>query len=46
LIRGLHIWLLNQEKNQKLSTLDPNSDEAYILRTEFAKKEKQIVLQK
>ncbi len=44
LLRGLHIWLLNQEKNQKLKDLDPNSNEAYILRSEFAKKEKQLWL--
>jgi hypothetical protein len=42
LLRGLHVLLLNQEKNQKLIGLDPGSDEVYILRSEFAKKEKQL----
>ena len=44
LLRGLHIALLTGEKNKKLIGLDPNSNEAYILRTEFAKKEKQLWL--
>ncbi len=42
LLRGLHIALLNREKNKKLIGLDPNSNETYLLRTEFAKKEKQL----
>ena len=42
LLRRLHTALLIFEKNKKLMHLDPNSDEAYILRTEFSKKEKQL----
>ena len=42
LLRGLHIALLTGEKNTKLIGLDPNSNEAFFLRTEFAKKEKQL----
>ena len=44
LLRGLHIALLTGEKNKKLIGLDPNSNEAFFLRTEFAKKEKQLWL--
>ena len=44
LLRGLHIALLTGEKNTKLIGLDPNSNEAFLLRTEFAKKEKQLWL--
>lgn len=44
LLRGLHVLLLTCEKNQKLIGLDPDSDEVYILRSEFAKKEKLLWL--
>ncbi len=46
LLRWFNIALLLAEKNKKLTDLDPNSNEAYILRTEFAKKEKQLWLKK
>lgn len=46
LVRWLNIVLLNQQKENQLAKLDPNSTEAYILRTEFARKEKQLWLKK